>query len=169
LKAHQDLVEVIRKDNGERRALKDAKLGTHRIDVRLNEQLKFTASFGGFSFTIDEPTERGGTGVGPPPLAHFLAGAVSCLMTQFQKLALEKGVVIDSMKTVARGHFDMRLGGAFSDVCYDIEMQSSASPQTIKGIAQQAELMCYAHNTLRKCVTLKTNLTLNGDALIVGN
>ena len=168
MNSYPDLVEIVRKENAERRALKDPKLAAQRVDIDLNEQLRFTASFDEFSFKIDEPTERGGTGAGPPPLAYFLAGAATCLMTQIQKVALERNVVIDSMKTIARGHFDRRLNGAFSEIIYDIELQCRATSQVIKEIVENAEAMCHAHNTLKESVHMRTDLKLNGEVLPLG-
>lgn len=160
-----DSTRVVRSEDRERRSLSEPKIGTQRIDVELVEQLCFKASFGSFNFTIDEPPERGGTNRGLPPLAHFVAGAASCLMTQYAKLAIVKSVPLTSMKTVARGHFDRRMGGAFTDVIYEIAIESPSSEDEIREIAQEAESMCYAHNTLKKTVRMQTMLTLNGKRL----
>jgi len=165
LKTYPDLVSVVKREDDERRGLRELKIGAHRIDVELVEQLRFRASFGQFSFTIDEPPERGGTDQGLPPLAHFVAGAASCLLTQYAKLAIAKDVQLDSMKAVARGHFDRRVGGAFTDIIYEIAIESAADDDTIRAIAREAELMCYAHNTLKNMVRIYTHLTLNGKRL----
>ena len=165
LKAYPDLAAVVKKEDSERRSLAEPKIGAHRIDIELVEHLRFRASFGRFSFTIDEPPERGGTDAGLPPLAYFLAGAASCLMTQYAKLAIAKDVPLKSMKAVARGHFDRRVGGAFRDMIYEVEIESSADEDQIRAIAREAESMCYAHNTLKSVVRVVTNLTLNGKRL----
>ena len=165
LKTYPDLVAVVKKEDGERRSLGAEEIGTHRIDVQLIEQLRFEASFGDFSFTIDEPPERGGTDAGLPPLSYFLAGAASCLLTQYAKLAIAKNVPLTSMKAVARGHFDRRVGGAFKDIIYEIAIVSPAGADAIGDIAREAELLCYAHNTLKNSVHMQTNLTLNGERL----
>lgn len=149
----------------ERRGLSEPKIGTHRIDIELVEQLRFRASFGSFSSTIDEPPERGGTDQGLPPLAYFIAGAASCLMIQYAKLSIVKDVPLKSMKATARGHFDRRIGGAFSDMICEIAIESLADEETIRAIAREAESMCYAHNTLKKAVLMQTKLILNGKPL----
>jgi len=165
LKTYPDLDAAVRREDSARRSLSEPKIGTHRIDIELVEQLRFQASFGRFSFTIDEPPERGGTDQGLPPLAYFVAGAASCLMTQYAKLAIAKSVPLTSMKAVARGHFDRRMGGAFTDMIYDITIESPATEDAIREIAREAESMCYAHNTLEKTVHMQTILTLNGKRL----
>lgn len=165
MKNYPDLALVVKKEDGERRALGEPKIGTQRINVELVKQLRFLASCGRFSFTIDEPPERGGTDAGLPPLAYFVAGAASCLLTQYAKLAIAKDIPLTSMKAVARGHFDRHVGGAFRDIIYEITIESSASADAIMEIAREAELKCYAHNTLKNSVQMKTNLTLNGKHL----
>jgi uncharacterized OsmC-like protein len=99
-----DFAALVRKEDAERRSISEARIGTQRINIELIEQLRFRASFGKYSFTIDEPPERGGTGAGLPPLAFFLAGAASCLMTQYAKLAIAEDVTLTSMRATARGH-----------------------------------------------------------------
>jgi len=165
LKTYSNLATIVKREDAERRSLREPEIGTRRIDIELVEQLRFRASFGRFSFTIDEPPERGGTDAGLPPLAYFVAGAASCLMTQYAKLAIAKGIPLTSMKAVARGHFDRRVGGAFRDIIYDITIESSGSADAIREVAREAELMCYVHNTLKNSVQMKTNLTLNGKRL----
>ena len=165
MKTIPDSAVVVRNEDSERRSLSESRIGTQRIDIQLIEQLCFQASFGRFSFTIDEPPERGGTDRGLPPLAYFVAGAASCLMTQYAKLAIAKSVPLTSMKAVARGHFDRRIGGAFTDMIYDITIESPATEDAIREIAREAESMCYAHNTLEKTVHMQTILTLNGKRL----
>lgn len=165
MKIHPGLVSVVKKEDSKRRALKEVKIGTQRIDIALMEQLRFKASFGRFSFTIDEPSERGGTDAGLPPLAYFVAGAASCLMTQYAKLAIARDIPLTSMRAIARGHFDRRMGGAFTDMIYEIAIESPAEEDTIKEIAREAESMCFVHSTLKNAVRMQTNLTLNGKPL----
>jgi uncharacterized OsmC-like protein len=86
-------------------------------------------------------------------------------MTQYAKLAIAKDVPLKSMRAVARGHFDRRVGGAFNEMIYEIAIESPADEGSIRTIAREAELMCYAHNTLKKSVGMQTNLTLNGKRL----
>ncbi|MCJ7455158.1 OsmC family protein, partial [Candidatus Bathyarchaeota archaeon] len=84
---------------------------------------------------------------GLPPLAYFVAGAASCLMTQYAKLAIAKSVPLTSMKAVARGHFDRRMGGAFTDMIYDITIESPATEDAIREIARK-QSRCATHTTL---------------------
>ena len=140
--------------------------GSERVDLRRVSHLKFEARKRRFKFLVDEPAERGGTDRAPNPLAYFVAGAASCLMNQYATLAIAREIPLNKMELTARGHFDRRLGGAFEEVVYDLRLESKARPKSILALSQEAEKMCYAHNTLKKAgVKMTTNLYLNGKQL----
>lgn len=140
--------------------------GAERVDLKHLDHLTMEARKRQFTFLVDEPAERGGTDKGPNPLAYFLAGAASCLMNQFATDAIYRDIKLDSFEITARGHFDRRLGGAFSDMVYDLKISSTASKDQILSLAREAEEMCYAHQTLKKAgVKMTTNLFLNGQPI----
>lgn len=138
--------------------------GSERVDLRRVNHLKLEAKKRKFAFVIDEPAERGGTDEGPNPLAYFIAGAASCLANQYLTDAIFRGVKLEDMELTARGHFDRRMGGAFSEIIYDIRLKSPSPKEAIVSLSKEAEDMCYAHNTLKKAgVKMSTNLFLNGN------
>jgi putative redox protein len=140
--------------------------GAERVDLKKLDHLKMEARKRKFTFLVDEPPERGGTDEGPNPLAYFIAGAASCLMNQFATDAIYRGVDITNFEITARGHFDRRMGGAFSDIIYDLRLSSTSSKDAIVSLAKEAEEMCYAHNTLKKAgVKMVTNIILNGEKI----
>ena len=138
-------------------------LGAERVDLRRVDHLKVEARKRDFVFYVDEPEDRGGTDQGPNPLAYFIAGAASCLINQLLTDAIYRGVVLEDVEMVARGNFDRRMGGAFTEVIYDLRLTSPSSKEDILSLATEAEEMCYAHQTLRKAgVKMTTNIFLNG-------
>lgn len=140
--------------------------GAERVDISRIHHLQLEVRKRGFSFTVDEPAERGGTDQGPNPLAYFIAGAASCLINQFMTDAIYRGVDLQGVEMTARGHFNRKLGGSFSDIIYDLKLTSSASKESILSLAKEAEEMCYAHQTLKKAgVKMTTNLFLNGEKI----
>jgi len=142
---------------------KDFLLGAERVDLRRVDHLKVEARKRDFVFYVDEPEDRGGTDQGPNPLAYFIAGAASCLINQFLTDAIYRGIALEGVEMVARGHFDRRIGGAFKEVIYDLRLTSPSSKEDIVSLAKEAEEMCYAHQTLRKAgVKMTTNIFLNG-------
>jgi len=145
---------------------KEFLFGSERVDLRRVSHLKFEVRKRSFKFLVYEPAERGGTDKAPNPLAYFIAGAASCLLNQYATLAMARDVQLDDARLTARGHFDRRIGGAFEEVVYDIRLESKASPESVVALSEEAERMCYAHNTLKKGgVKMTTNLYLSGKRL----
>ncbi len=162
------LVQTIKDHVRKRREADDEEFlfGAERVDLKHLDHLTMEARKRHFSFLVDEPAERGGTDRGPNPLAHFLAGAASCLMNQYATDAVYRDIRLDRLEITARGHFDRRMGGAFSDMIYDIRISSTATRDQILSLAREAEEMCYAHNTLKKAgVKMTSNLYLNGEPI----
>jgi len=161
----KDLELTIKEHVRKRHEADDAKFlfGAERVDLKRVDHLELEARKRMFTFTVDEPTERGGTDRGPNPLAYFLAGAASCLMNQYLTNAIYRGVKLGDVEMTARGHFNRRLGGTFNEIIYDLKLISSSPKDIIVKLSKEAEEMCYAHNTLKKAgVKMTTNLFLNG-------
>ena len=137
--------------------------GAERVDLKLIDHLKVEVRKRGFTFLVDEPEERGGTDLGPNPLAYFIAGAASCLVNQFLTDAIYRGVDLKDVEMTARGHFNRKLGGSFTDIVYDIKLASPSPKEAILSLSKEAEEMCYAHQTLKRGgVKMVTNVFLNG-------
>ena len=162
------LIETIREHVKKRHEANDKEFlfGAERVDLRGVDHLKVEARKRHFTFLVDEPAERGGTDQGPNPLAYFIAGAASCLLNQYLTDAIYRGVEIDDISLSARGHFDRRLGGAFTEIIYDLRLASPSPKEGVLFLSREAEKMCYAHQTLKKAgVKMTTNLYLNGEPL----
>lgn len=119
-----------------------------------------------FEFVVDEPTERGGSDTAPNPLAYFLAGAASCLANHYVSLALAEDVPLKALGVSAVGRFDrVLIGGAFRDIRYDVRIETDEPAERIRDLAERADLMCFASNTLANAgVVLTTRIFVNGDA-----
>jgi len=140
--------------------------GAERVDLRRVDHLRLEARKRGFTFAVDEPAERGGTDRGPNPLAYFIAGAASCLINQFLTDAIYRGIDLKSVEMTARGHFNRKMGGAFTDIVYDLRLSSPSPREEVVSLAKEAEEMCYAHQTLKNAgVKMVTNIVLNGSPL----
>ena len=88
------------------------------------------------------------------------------MMNQYLTDAIYRGVELDDVELIARGHFDRRIGGAFTEVIYDLKLTSPATKEAILRLSKEAERMCYAHNTLKKAgVKITTHLFLNDKPL----
>ena len=168
MKGDSELTDIIREHVKKRHEADDEEFlfGAERVDLKHLDHLTMEARKRHFTFLVDEPAERGGTDKGPNPLAYFLAGAASCLMNQYATDAIYREIKLDKFEITARGHFDRRLGGAFSDMIYDLRITSDAPKDQILSLAKEAEQMCYAHNTLKKAgVKMVSNIFLNGQRI----
>jgi uncharacterized OsmC-like protein len=119
-----------------------------------------------FPLTVDEPPSRGGDAVAPAPLSYFVLGAATCLLTQLAKLSLLRELQIDSLSLMARGHFERKLKGAFTDVIYDVSITGTEGTAHVEKLCRDAEMQCLASNTLRKAVDLTTNVEYNKRPLV---
>jgi uncharacterized OsmC-like protein len=146
-------------------------VGTVRVDVVHSRQLRLSATcWEGeglkFTMTADEPPSRGGDAAGPTPLSCFVMGAATCLLTQFAKLALLGELKIDSLSMTAKGHFDRKLEGTFTDITYDVKIAGTEDEARIEALSREAERQCFASNTLKRALRLVTNVEYNGKALL---
>ncbi|MGI0080024.1 MAG: OsmC-related (seleno)protein [Nitrososphaerales archaeon] len=135
---------------------------TIRIDVRNLEQMHLEGLLEGFSVSVDEPPQRGGTNAGPSPLHYFLLGAASCFLTQMARVAIIKEMKIDSMEITARAHADRAKSRRFIDMIYDIRATGTETKDKTIELLHQAEEMCFVHNTLKSVIPMTSNLSLNG-------
>ncbi|HYA56013.1 MAG TPA: OsmC family protein [Nitrososphaerales archaeon] len=161
----QQLIATIKEHVKKRHEANDEKFlfGAERVDLRRVEHLKVEVKKRHFTFYVDEPAERGGSDQGPNPLAYFIAGAASCLINQLLTDSIYRGVSLEDVEMTARGHFDRRMGGTFTEIIYDLKLTSPSSQVEILSLATEAEEMCYAHQTLKKAgVKMTTNISLNG-------
>ena len=171
-RVHPDLVENVRELFEMRKAAEgdEPQVLNERVDVVLEGvgNGPFRVKKRDFEFVVDEPPARAGTDEGPNPLAFFLGGAGTCYLSHFMLIAIRENIGVDSLKLVARAHFDRRLvGGILKDVIYDLRLESEAAPSDVEAVAREAEKACYAHNTLVSAgVELTTTVSLNGEALV---
>ncbi|OFX14588.1 MAG: hypothetical protein A2V59_05200 [Armatimonadetes bacterium RBG_19FT_COMBO_69_19] len=146
-------------------------IGAVRVDVRHERHLHFTALAKGggaeFVLSIDEPPERGGANEGAAPLQFFLAGAASCLLTQYAKLAIARHLDLTDLRAAIRGHIRHEVNGRFLDLVIEVSIAGTASAEAVKSLAQDAEQYCYVFNTLRAVVPWTTRVRYNDADLTV--
>lgn len=139
--------------------------GIDRIEIEVGEGLSYRAralAEPNAVMTVDEPSERGGTGQGNTPLAHFLAGAGSCLLNQFVRVAIADDYDLRFVRARVRGEFHRNLGGGFEHVTSEIYGEGRLSDDQAESLTQRAEALCCVHNTLSKAIRMTTVFHLNG-------
>ena len=163
--------EIIRKGVRSREALNDPERirGIHRITIEVEEGLRYRAKAAGetpHAMIVDEPPERGGTGAGESPLAHFLTGAGSCLLNQYIRVAVADGLDVTFTSMNVRGDARRDVGGGFEHIQQELFAEGTISEEAMAVLAERAEGFCYVHNTLKGSVKITTVVNLNGREVV---
>lgn len=161
------LTEIVRQGMAKREAATDREWlrGVTRVEIEPVEHLTYRAHPAAdpdFQLTIDEPRDRGGQHQGPSPLDYFLTGAGACLLNQFVRLAIARGLGLSFRHARVRGEFGREVGGRFQHITQEIDAEGSASDEEVGRLCADAEARCYVHQTLSSVVAMTTILNLNG-------
>ena len=136
-------------------------IGTGRVDISNVEHLRHEAKTEGFTFTIDEPEERGGTNQGLHPLGHVILGAAACLLNQCVRETISNNYKIDTLKIIARAHCDRGELREFTDMIFDIKLTGTESNENVVALMHAAESRCFIHQTFKKAIPVTTRMHLN--------
>ena len=101
------------------------------------------------SFTIDEPTERGGTNAGPTPTDTALAALIGCTNVIGHKCAERLGVDIGHLEISAKCIFDRRgvtleeeISVPFTRIELNVVSHGSAPVETLQLVANEVRKYC---------------------------
>lgn len=160
-------VDIITKGVRDREAMHDPERirGINRIEIVAGEGLSYKGFKPGEEhavMTIDEPPERGGTGLGPSPLAHFLTGIGTCELNQFVRIAIAERYDLEFTRVAVRGDYRRDVGGGFTKITNEVYADGSMPADQIETFMERAEGFCYVHNTLDKAIDLVTVFFING-------
>ena len=140
--------------------------GLYRVQIEVHGPLAYRgreATEPDAVMEIGEPRERGGTGEGASPLAHFLAGVGSCLLNQFVRVAIADGLDVEFDGAAVKGEFDRHAGGGFRRITCRVDARGRLAAAAAASLLERAEALCYVHVTLRKAVRMTTTLWLDGE------
>jgi uncharacterized OsmC-like protein len=115
---------------------------------------------------IGEPIERGGTGRGASPLAHFLTGVAACLLNQFVRVVVAEGYPVTFTGTSVRGEFRREPGQGFERIRCEIRADGSLDSATAEALVERAERLCYVHCTLSRVIEMTTVLVVGNTAVV---
>ncbi len=100
-------------------------------------------------FTIDEPSERGGTNLGPTPTETLVAALIGCTNVIGHKCADSLGINIGHLEIDAECDFDRRgvtlaekIDVPFKAIRLNIKYDGSASEGEIKKVAEEIAKFC---------------------------
>ena len=101
------------------------------------------------TFSIDEPTERGGTNLGPTPTDTAIAALIGCTNVIGNKCAKKLGVDIGHLSIDASCQFDRRgvtleeeIEVPFQAVTLNVVSDGSASVEELQQVATETSKYC---------------------------
>ena len=100
-------------------------------------------------FAIDEPTERGGTNLGPTPTDTALAALIGCTNVIGHKCADKLGIDIGTLEVKVASDFDRRgvtlteeIDVPFEAVALTVLAHGSATEEELQKVAREVEKFC---------------------------
>lgn len=109
---------------------------------------------------VDEPTERGGTNLGPTPTEMLLAALISCSNVVGQRIAHREGIEFESLSFDAEAVFDRRgaaiieaIGLPFVSIKVTVNVATSAPDDKLDIVKRDLPRYCPIETTLRNSGT----------------
>ncbi len=137
---------------------------TLTVLVRKADNFQASASRPGtdFVWVSDEPRERGGQDRGTNPLSYFLSGLAFCQMVHYAEHSMVEGVRLESLEMKIEGKVVLQRPRRFTDVSYEVRIQSPEDVEKIRWLARTAAEDCYVTNTLKEACRVSGLVYHNG-------
>ena len=138
------------------------------MDVRLVHPEKLA-----WEFASDEYGFHGGDGTAPLPIAYFMAGLTSCLMTQFRVFAKRLRVDISDVQIHCRCEWEATMRGrepyvsAPKSVNMDITVDSEAPFDDVKRVIDAAKKGCFIEQMMNEKIDIGHRLKVGDDWVAV--
>ncbi|MEP4380157.1 MAG: OsmC family protein [Alphaproteobacteria bacterium] len=122
-----------------------------------------------WEFATDEGPFQGGDGTAPPPLAFFMAGLASCLITQIRNFSRRLRVDLDSLSLHTRCEWEGRMKGRepyrSAPVSFeiDIDISSPAARDEILQLVRAGIGGCFIEQTIMRENTIRHRVKLGED------
>ena len=115
----------------------------------------------GFSTTMDEPLELGGTDTGPNPVEMLLAALGGCQEIVYRAYAAVMEIEIERIEVHAKGYLDLRgllnladVPSGFSQVSFTTKIISNEPDERLRQLAETVEKHCPVMDSLMREVTV---------------
>ncbi len=109
------------------------------------------------TLVIDEPSERGGTDVGPTPLETLLAAYLGCTNVILNLLAEEMGVILEGLTLALSASFDTRgvfdkapVAVPFPEIALAVELTTDADEEQVERLRLALARRCPVSVILRQ-------------------
>lgn len=125
------------------------------------DSLAVRSQIRGFSTTMDEPLELGGTDTGPNPVELLLAALGGCQEIVYRAYASVMGLKIERIEVHAKGYLDLRgllnladVPAGFSQISFTTQVISDEPEEKIKELAEMVERHCPVMDSLMRAVAV---------------
>jgi uncharacterized OsmC-like protein len=131
---------------------------TNSVLARYEGGWRCTVETGGFTLTVDEPPESGGSGAGPMPTEYLLTAMASCYALALSWAAGKRGMTLPGLTVRATGTYD---GPKFTRL--QLSVTCDAPPAEVERLVEPALRVCYVSNTIALSPPIEVTVTGDGD------
>ena len=131
---------------GDEREVRGVSRGGYRVDV----------DAAGFSWTLDEPADKGGTGLGPTPVQSLLGALVGCFTMSLEFAARRAGVPIHRIDGWAGANCERYI----TAVALELAVWTSAPEAEVRALLPRAEHGCFVRQALSKEIEFTVDLAV---------
>ncbi|MDG6933665.1 MAG: OsmC family protein [Nitrososphaerota archaeon] len=144
----------------------EAELGPRTIVIQVEKMDDFLSAAkregSEFTWLSDESKERGGQGKGASPLSYFLSAMGFCQFVHYAEHCIMDGTKLRALEMKIAGKIAMQRPRRFTEITYEVRIQSDEKDETIISLARKAAEDCYVTNTLKLACNVKGIIIHNG-------
>ncbi len=148
------------------RAEPEQALATFAAESRQVRGLESKAEIRGFSLTVDEPEELGGSDQGPNPIELVLASLATCQEITYRLYADALGIPLDGVSVKVSGDIDLRgffavdpeTRAGFGAIRAEVTLDSPAPAADLERLKAAVDEHCPVLDILRNPVPTATTL-----------
>ena len=108
-------------------------------------------------WTLDEPTDDGGSDTGPDPVSAFLGALMSCLTIALRATARRRKVAIERIE----GHVRANPTGQVKDIRLTLEVWTPADEEQLRALLEPATRSCYVSRMLKPELDYRLELSVH--------
>ena len=145
--------------------------GTVSLRLEMGEAIKCTAQSDGWTLEVDEPSAMGGEGSAPGPYVHGFSAIASCFAMSVRMLAIQAGIVVDSITVDLEGDYDDRaffdladVPPGYRNIRMKIGVSSDARYERIEALLAEARRKSAWFNTFANQTAIETRFVCKGGA-----
>jgi tetratricopeptide (TPR) repeat protein/uncharacterized OsmC-like protein len=162
-----EAIEVIKAGIHNREARDPSSLVTFRIEIDAGPGFAYSSRKLGREehhvMLTDEPATRGGTDTSASPLGLFVTGLGTCVVNQFNRLAVTADLDLQFTSSTVDATFSGEEGGDFKEFVQNVYARGGATANELEELTARVDGFCRISVTLQKSTPMTTVLHVNGE------